>query len=251
MDDDGVAFVLVRPQRGANVGAACRALKNMGFRELRLVESGVDRSDPATRNPAWGAWDVLDAAGEYHTLLDAVGDCTDVVACSGRTDAAPLTPRQLAAGGATRAGRLAVVFGPEATGLTNAELGLCPRHVRIPSAPEQPSLNLAQAVLLVAYEMRLASVPATAPAPRAPAPVGELEAALADLREGLLAIGYLKPGNPDAILAELRALLARAQPDAREITLLRGVARQVRWAGARIAGAVPGGDNPGPPEEKR
>ena len=239
MHSEDVAFVMVRPQRAVNVGAACRALKNMGFRDLRLVEAAVDREAPATRNPAYGAWDVLDGAREFHSLLDALRDCTAVVACSGRTGPDVRTPRELAAEAAPLAGggRLAVVFGPEASGLANAELLLCPRHVRIPTSPEQPSLNLAQAVLLVAYELSLA--PASAPVPRAAARLGGLEDALADLRAGLLAIGYLQPGNPDAILAELRALLARAAPDDREVLLLRGLSRQLRWAGGRIAEIEP------------
>jgi TrmH family RNA methyltransferase len=237
LDSNGVAFVLVRPQRGANVGAACRALKNMGFGDLRLVESGVDRADPATRNPAYGAWDVLDAAREFHSLLDAIGDCAAVAACSGRVGEEWWTPRRLASGVAsvTSGGRLAVVFGPEASGLTNAELRLCPLHVRIPSAPEQPSLNLAQAVLVLAYELRLASETSEGAAARRPAPLASVEQALADLREAMLAIGFLQPASPDVILGELRSLLTRARPDEREVVLLRGLARQMRWAGGRIA----------------
>jgi TrmH family RNA methyltransferase len=230
-----VAFVLVRPQRAANVGASCRALKNMGFFDLRLVASSVDRRDEATRNPAWRAWDVLDAAREYDTLPDALADCTAVVACSGRAGDTSWTPRELADNvhGLAGAGRLAVVFGSEAAGLTNAELLLCPRHVRIPSAPEQPSLNLAQAVLVVAYELSLAASPT--PSGEAGAAVGDVETALAELRAGLLGIGYLHPQNPDAILGEIRSLLARAQPTPREVALLRGLARQLRWAAAHIA----------------
>ena len=136
---------------------------------------------------------------------------------------------------------LALVFGPEASGLTTDELRLCHAIVHVPTDPAQPSLNLAQAVLLLAYELRLRALeagepamPSTAAHGDGPATAGELEDALDDLRGALLAIGYLNPDAPEAILSELRRLLARARPTGRETVLLRGLARQVRWAG-RIA----------------
>jgi tRNA/rRNA methyltransferase len=110
--------------------------------------------------------------------------------------------------------------------------------VRIPSDPEQPSLNLAQAVLLLAYEFRLAFLAGHAPLgtpdaePRASA--GEVEQAIAELGEGLVEIGYLDAQNPDRILAELRGLVTRARPTPREVLLLRGLAKQAAWAG-RVA----------------
>ena len=129
-----------------------------------------------------------------------------------------------------------MVFGPEAEGLRNDELVLCHVRVHIPTDPAHHSLNLAQAVLLVAYELRLAALSgADHGRPGEAASAGELEAALDDLREALLAIGYLNPGNPDAILAELRRLLSRAAVSSREATLLRGMARQILWSARRVA----------------
>jgi tRNA C32,U32 (ribose-2'-O)-methylase TrmJ len=147
------------------------------------------------------------------------------------------TPRQLAAAAEERAGGgdLAVVFGPESSGLSTPELGLCHALVHARTDQAQPSINLAQAVLLVAYELRLASGAAGEPLPPLErAPTGEVEQALADLRVALLDVGFLDPLNPDHILTELRRLIARAGPTRREVTLLRGLARQVGWAG-RIA----------------
>jgi tRNA C32,U32 (ribose-2'-O)-methylase TrmJ len=141
------------------------------------------------------------------------------------------------------------VFGPEASGLRTDELDLCHARVHIPADPAHPSLNLAQAVLLLAYEMRLAAAPPPTDDPP-PAPAGELERALDELRQGLLAIGYLHAENPGAILAELRRMLARAGPTAREVTLLRGLARQVLWAGSRIAADQAAADNPARVPEK-
>ena len=235
MDLAGVDVVLVRPARPANVAAACRGMKNMGLSRLTLVGLPPGFVPGEDRNLAYGAWDVLDGARYAATLAEAVSGAALVAGTSGRADPQAIAPRLLAEKAATLAAgeRLAVVFGPEATGLGNDELALCHARVHIPADPLHPSLNLAQAVLLVAYELRLAASPPAeaAPAPRATA--GEQERMLAELREALLAIGYLNKDNPDAVLSELRRLLARAAPTRREVTLLRGLARQVRWAGER------------------
>jgi TrmH family RNA methyltransferase len=241
MDPGRVEVVLVRPARPANVAAACRAMKNMGLRVLRMVDppEGLDR--PEVRGLAYGAWDVLDAAIVSRTLLEAVAGSALVVGTTGRAHPAAWTPRRLAEEGSLRAadGRVSLVFGPEASGLRTDELELCPVHVHIPTDAAQPSLNLAQAVLVLAYEIRQSASPALPSAePRASA--GELEGALQDLRKALLDVGFLNPANPEAILAELRALAARAAPTPREVTLLRGLARQIGWAGriARGGGAI-------------
>jgi TrmH family RNA methyltransferase len=239
MDLSRVTIVLVRPSRPANVAAACRAMKNMGLSRLRLVEPPPGLDDRDTRAPAYKAWDVLDGAEEVPTLAEAVADCTLVAGTTGRDDLEGVwSPRQLATEGGGRAagGGMALVFGPESSGLTNLELGLCHVLVHVETDPAQPSLNLAQAVLLLAYELRLAARGGKdgPPVGDSVAPAGELEQALQELRHALLDVGYLDPLNPDHILVELRRLLARAGPTRREVNLLRGLARQVGWAG-RVA----------------
>jgi tRNA (cytidine32/uridine32-2'-O)-methyltransferase len=238
MDLARVEVVLVRPARAANVAAACRALKNMGLGRLRLVDSPrVD--DAAARALAYGAWDVLDAARPLPDLRSAVAGCSFVAGTSARALEGAWTPRELAARAEQRAGggRIALVFGPEASGLRNDELALCDARVHIPADAAQPSLNLAQAVLILAYELRLAalSTAAASSAAREPARAtsGELTGAFDALREALLAIGYLNPDNPDAILSELRGLVSRASPTPRETSLLRGMARQMLWIARR------------------
>jgi TrmH family RNA methyltransferase len=242
VDPASVDVVLVRPRNPANVAAACRALKNMGLRSLRLVGADPGLGRPEARNFAYGAWDILDSVRFFPRLDEAVADATFVAGASGREDPAAWSARRLAAEGGARAagGRTALVFGPESSGLTSEELSLCHAQVRIATDPAQPSLNLAQAVLILAYEIRLSDdgPPAEPPPPRIAA--GELEATLRELEEGLVGIGYLNPENPGAILAELRLLLARAGPTPREGSLLRGLARQIRWVAHRIAG---GGGN--------
>lgn len=254
MDLARVDVVLVRPARPANVAAACRALKNMGLRSLAIVDPPEGLDQPEARALAYGAWDVLDAAVRAASLRAAVAGCTLVAGTSGRPYAGAWTPRRLAMEAPARSGggRLAVVFGPEASGLSDDELAQCHVRVHIPSDPGHPSLNLAQAVLVIAYELRLAATGTDTAAIEAEgaaaerASAGELEAALDDLRRALLEIGYLSRANPDAVLSEWRALIARAGPTPREITLLRGLARQVQWAGERIARVRGGDDNPGP-----
>jgi tRNA (cytidine32/uridine32-2'-O)-methyltransferase len=250
MEPARVEIVLVRPARPANVAAACRAMKNMGLRRLCLVEPPPGLEEPAARALAYGAWDVLDGARRARDLLEAVSGSTLVAGTSGRGLEGACTPRRLAAEANERAGGggLSVVFGPEASGLTARELGLCHLRVHAPTDPSHPSLNLAQAVLLVAYELRLSNL---APAPRGDraasgsrATAGALEQAIQDLRAALLSIGYLDPASPDHILGELRDLVARAAPTPREVTLLRGLARQVAWAG-RIAREKPRSHNSG------
>jgi TrmH family RNA methyltransferase len=244
-----VEIVLVRPRRAANVAAACRAMKNMGLRALWLVEPGPGLDDPEARALAYGAWDVLDGARPATSLLEAVSGSAAVVGTTGREVPGARTPRQLAAeaGALAGEGALSLVFGPEASGLTGAELDLCHSLVHVPTDPGHPSLNLAQAVLLVAYEMRLAAAEGARPrrgdGRAARAPAGELEQALRELRSALLEIGYLDPASPDRILAELRRMVARSRPTRREVVLLRGLARQVAWAG-RIARGGPGPHNP-------
>jgi len=237
MDPASVDVVLVRPARATNVAAACRALKNMGMRRLWIVGDvdGLDR--PEVTALAYGAWDVLDGVLRASDLPEAVAGCTLVAGTSGRPDDDAWSPRRFAAEVASHAGggRVALVFGPEASGLTNQELALCQVRVHIASDPAQPSLNLAQAVLLLAYEIRLSREDAVAPAAVPRATAGELEQALGELRDGLMGIGYLSRDNPEPILSELRGLLARGAPTPREITLLRGLARQIRWAADRVA----------------
>lgn len=236
MDPASVDIVLVRPARPANVAASCRALKNMGLGSLVLVDAPAIGDE--ARSLAYGAWDVLDGARRARDLRDAIGPSTLVVATSGRADPQAWTPRGLVERGPRLAGggRTALVFGPEATGLRRDELELCPWRVHIPADPAQPSLNLAQAVLLLAYEIRLSAALDEPAPPVPPATAGELEDALEALGDALLAIGYLNPANPGAVLAELRRLLARASPTSREVLLLRGLARQVQWAGRNLAG---------------
>jgi tRNA/rRNA methyltransferase len=249
MSLENFAFILFQPRSGGNVGAAARALKNMGCGNLRLVEqSGL--ADAALGKPkstltAWGyddartmavrGSDVLDAARVYPTLDAALTDCTLVIGTTARTGRyrrEARSIRELAAEFATlsQANRIGFVFGPEDRGLTNQELKLCQRLITIPVAPDYPSLNLAQAVMIVAYELMLATGSARElPRPQQWARLPEVDAMLTRMMNALVAIGFLPVDNPDHIMFALRAILGRAGLTPRELDILNGIARQVLW----------------------
>lgn len=239
-----VRIVLNRPERAENVGAAARVVANMGLAGLDLVAPCDYRTVEAWRM-AWRAEDVLEQARTFESLPEALETATYVAGLSGREAkrVEPITPRQMAGELATldEGALAAVVFGCESKGLSEEELCLCQRRVRIPSHPRQPSLNLAQAVMVAAYEIFLAaadpgyregsrsSLPRTARAPHQ-----ESERALASLTEALLEIGFLPADNPEARFVEWRALFGRAGLTSREARVLLAFARRMKNVG-RIA----------------
>ena len=234
-----VHLVLVRPRRPENIGAVARVIGNTGLAGLRLVEPGDWRTVEAFRM-AWQAEEVLEQAAVFPTLAEAVGGCRLVAGLSGRGREAirHLTPRELAGEVATiEHGEVAVVFGNESSGLTLEERSLCQRQVRIPSSPRQPSLNLAQAAMIAAYEIFLASgPPPEEPVRRATAE--QSERALLTLRDAMLAVGFLPPEKPEARFAEWRELFGRAGLTERETRMMMAFTRRVKDAGTR-AGKPP------------
>ena len=235
-----VHVVLVRPRRPENIGAVARVVANTGLAGLRLVQPGDWRTVEAFRM-AWQAEEVLEDAAVFPTLAEAVGGCRLVAGLSGRGRNAiqHLTPRELAGeiGAIEADGGVAVVFGNESSGLTLEERSLCQRQVRIPASPRQPSLNLAQAVMIAAYEIFLADVPPPEdPIRRATAE--EAERALLTLRDAMLSVGFLPPEKPESRFAEWRELFGRAGLTERETRMLMAFTRRVKDAGTR-AGKPP------------
>ncbi len=244
MDLRKVLFVLHRPQSAENLGAAARAMKNFGLFRLSVVAppawSGASRSGrPGTaredvlaraRRMARRASDVLEGAEFCRDLRAALGAATWVCGTTSRAvEGRPrLDPRALADELArrSRSGDVAVVFGEERRGLSDAELTLCQAVCTIPTAAAYDSMNLAQAVAVIAYEVSRAT-PAAAgeEAAAAPARHATVEALWERARALLSAAGFLNPQNPDHILAELRRVLARAEPTQREAELLAGAIR--------------------------
>ncbi len=233
---DGVRIVLVRPAGAANVGAVARAMKNMGLRQLTLVQPRF-RGRFWMRAMAVHAADILDRMCVAGDLAEAVGDCGLVVGttCRAGLYRTPTgTVRELAPELVKMAqcNTVAVVFGPEDHGLSNEDIKLCHRLLTIPASAEYPSLNLAQAVMIVCYELfGAAQAEAATEAARHLAPARDVEFMFQKLREALLRIGYAHPQNPDHILFAFRRFLGRAGLEDRDVRILLGLARQIEWYG--------------------
>src|SRR5579863_9907991 len=227
-------FVLVRPLQAGNVGSAARALKNMGLGDLRLVAPRPAASGRAAASMAVHGADILHSAQRHDSLAEALADCSLAVGTTCRPGLyrSVIALREAAAQLVAEAGanRIAIIFGPEDTGLVNRDLKLCQRLITIPTAPAYPSLNLAQAVMLVAYELMLAAGAARElPAAEPHAPAGAVDAMMERLAEALVSIGFLPAENPEHIMFALRAILGRAGIGPRELDILSGLARQIRW----------------------
>lgn len=246
-----IRIVLVGTQHPGNIGAAARAMKTMGLRRLVLVAPSRFPHLDADAMAA-GAGDVLAAAERRDTLADAVADCRLVLGCTARSRRVALdelSPREAAARLHTTgsaATPVALVFGRERTGLSNEELQLCHAAVHIPADPDYSSLNLAAAVQVLSYELRLAQLSAPIDDAEAnagagrepPASHAELEGFFAQLAETLDAIDFHKGRAPESALRKLRRIFLRTDLDVREVRLLRGILADAQRM-ARLAG---GGD---------
>lgn len=232
---DPTRFVLIHTSHAGNVGAAARAMKVMGFTDLVLVaprRAGLAYEAEA-RAMASGATDVLAASREVATLGEALDGASWVVATAMTPrDFGPPTfaPRQHFAELARTPQRVAFVFGPERTGLSNEDVYRCHACVSVPTEPGYGSLNLAQAVQLIAYDWRQALggfpvSPRTVDAELADA--ASVQQALEHWREALEAIGFLDPTAPKKLLPRLNQLLNRAELTATELHILRGIATAV------------------------
>jgi len=224
-----IRFVLFEPSHPGNVGATARAMKNMGFTDLVLVNPSAE-IDGQARARSSGALDVLQAARIVDTLADAIHDCGLVLGASARRrrlSCPEYDPRECAtevmSGGHTKP--VALVFGSERAGLKNAEMDQCNALVYIPSNPEYSSLNLAMAVQVLAYEMRWAqgidSKPVEVESP--PASATDMELFYEHLERVLLGSGFLNPGNPRNLMRRLRRLFNRARLDENELNIMRGI----------------------------
>jgi TrmH family RNA methyltransferase len=222
-------IVLCRPSHPGNIGAAARAMKTMGITDLRLV---APPRPPASQDEwmATHAADVLAAARSHATLAEAIADCAAAFALSARPrEWSPqvLDLRAAAARAAAIDAPLAFVFGNESAGLTNEELFACQFLVHIPADPAFSSLNLAQAVQVVCYELRLAQG-ATVPAMRAqkPATVADREGLYAHLEDAAAATGFMAPGSK--LRERWRRLFSRV-PDLEreEVNILRGLLKSL------------------------
>ncbi len=234
-------YVLVRTSHPGNIGGAARAIRTMGFTRLDLVRPHR-YPDPEADALAAGAPGVLAAARVHDSLPEALAGCSLALGLSARRRGVTLpelTPREAAAQAwraASEGREVALVFGNEQSGLDNAELAHCHAMVRIPSVEDYSSLNLAQAVQVMAYETRLASLeddlPELPEAKDPPADLEQMEQFFVHLSQALHDIDFHKGRSPRTIELRLRKLFMRAQPDQRELRILHGIlAEAQRQAG--------------------
>ncbi len=254
LDLHNIRIILVNTSHPGNIGATARAMKNMGLRHLYLVDPKEFPSAVATGR-AVSAVDILESAVVTSTLEEAIVDCGLVIGASARSRRVPwplLSPPQCAEKVAdeSRNNKVALVFGREDAGLTNEELQLCHYHVNIPADEEYSSLNLAAAVMVISYEVRMALLRrAGEPLARTdsshdvagaqgqaedvvvagldwdvPRATGQqLESFYTHLEQVMIDLNFHDPENPRLLMMRMRRLFGRIRPDQMEISILRGL----------------------------
>ncbi|PID42234.1 MAG: tRNA (cytosine(32)/uridine(32)-2'-O)-methyltransferase TrmJ [Proteobacteria bacterium] len=253
-----VRVVLMETSHSGNIGAVARAMKNMGLETLYLVSPRARWDNEEAIGRSAGSGDVLQNTRVVDSLSEAIGECSFVVGASARSrriDWPCITPRVCAAEVCKRSGKetgeqIALVFGREDRGLSNEELQRCHTHVFIPANPEYTSLNLAMAVQVLSYELRMAYLESrqnredqqgVEQIPGAdtisagansitenswddePATMQETEMFLAHLERTMTAIDYYDPGNPRQLMARIRRLYLRCRLGRMEVNILRGI----------------------------
>lgn len=259
---DQVRIVLINTSHPGNIGAVARAMKNMGFSRLYLVEP-QQFPDPEAVWRSSGATDVLDQAVVVNNLEEAIAGCRFVVGASARERRIPwpvVSPRDLALevrGQANAGGEVAILFGREDRGLTNEELQRCNWHVHIPANPEYSALNLAMAVQVITYELRMRYLedlekgaghsnmkPMVSPLDAGwdvePASVEEVELFLEHLERTLIDIDFHDPANPRQLMTRLRRLYQRCCLDKMELNILRGILKSTQKAAGTLGAHKPG-----------
>jgi len=236
-----IRIVLINTTHPGNIGATARAMKVMGLSSLHLVTPKIYPSAEATAR-ASGADDILQRAVVHDSLDSALEGCPLVLGTSARLRSLPMPmidARRAAKQALSESAShdVAVLFGRERYGLVNEEMQRCQFLVNIPSNPEYSSLNLAQAVQIISYELRVAaqgfsdiSVP---PADWDPVDDRQMESFFEHLERTLLDIGFLNPKQPKRLMMRLRRLFNRARPDQNEINILRGILKASQEAGKK------------------
>jgi tRNA (cytidine32/uridine32-2'-O)-methyltransferase len=240
MNPNNIRIVLVNTSHPGNIGGVARAMKNMGLSQLYLVEPR-QYPDEQAQWRAVSAADVLENAVVTSTLAEAIGDCQFVVGTSARERRIPwpmLDPRQCAERVAevSSTAQVAILFGREDRGLTNEELKVCNLHLSIPTAAAYSSLNLAMAVQIVCYELRMLLIQNDLPVAEddqwdTPFSTSEnMERFYAHLEQTLIAIEFLDPAAPRQLMSRLRRLYSRVRLDEMELNILRGILTETqKW----------------------
>lgn len=229
-----ISIVLQKPKYAGNVGSVARAAKNMGIGNIVVVGSaGLDKEEMTKRSTHLAA-DVLADIQYFDNLGAALEKFNYIVGTTARQGSArgPFTsPRVMAENIAdiSRKNKVALLFGPEDTGLSNEELRYCHAVVIIPTSRTFSSVNLSHAVMILCYEIFIASLPASAEGMPKLALSSELEGMYGQIKTLLAQIGFLNPENPDYWMTHLRRFFNRAGLLSREVKIIRGICRQLDW----------------------
>ena len=238
MTDLPFRVVLVQTHFPGNLGSVARAMKNLGFSELALVSPIADPKSEMALRMAVHADDVLQNARTFGTLAEALADSVAAVGTASKVDGVVRSSRR----GFVREimpqmvdisqqGKVAIVFGSEPNGMTNDEVALCSHLIEIPTTFAYDSMNLASAVAICLYELRVAWLAAERNwvATEKMAPLEAQERAFANLKASLLEIGFLYGEKADSLFEGVRHMLMRCRPQMRDIGILHGLARQISW----------------------
>ncbi len=245
---ENIRIVLINTTHPGNIGATARAMKVMGLGKLHLVSPKIYPSADATAR-ASGADDILQNARVHESIETALAGCGLILGTSARLRSLPMP--MLDAHAAARQAiaeadghEIAILFGRERHGLTNDEMQRCNFLVNIPTNPEYGSLNISQAVQIIAYELRISAMIAAGgevgvalpPADWQPVDGAQMELLFEHLEQTLLDLGFLNPDQPKKLMMRLRRLFNRARPDQNEMNILRGILRAAQDA-ATIMGS--------------
>jgi tRNA/rRNA methyltransferase len=228
-----VVIILARTKYPGNIGSVARAMFNMGLNELVLAAPQCSINEESHRMARAGK-SILDSAKTCRSLRTALRGIRLLVGTTGKSGgyrATACSPRTLVPRILNCAARqkVGILFGPEDTGLTDDDLRLCQLLIRIPTRHKANSINLAQAVMIVSYELLLGSLKCEpARVPRLAA-LEQIEAMYSQLEKALLDIGFLQPQNAAHMMFALRRMLGKAGLESSEVGILRGIARQIGW----------------------
>jgi TrmH family RNA methyltransferase len=229
-----IRIVLLETSHSGNIGATARAMKNMGFCELVLVSPKDFPSEQATAM-ATSAEDILQQAKVVETLDEAISGCQLILGTSGRNRLLNwpiISPREsipIVQKGLKEQAKIAILFGTERTGMTNSQLQKCHYHISIPANPDYCSLNLAQAVQVICYELRASLLPVlVSPIEEPLATSDEIEQFYQHFEQVLIHIKFLDPNNPRNLMTRVRRLFQRAQLHQQEVNILRGICTAIK-----------------------
>jgi tRNA/rRNA methyltransferase len=230
---DNIAVVLVQPQIPENIGSAARAMNNMGIKKLILVKPENSDLCSISKTATGPSIQIIENMEVCHNLLEALGPFHYVIGTTARIGAnrpALTTPRLLARDliSLSYHNKVAILFGPEDRGLSNDHLRLCHTIATIPTA-QFSSLNLAQAVMVICYEIFLAHGKQNPRVSPRLANKFELEGMYSHLKDVFMKIGFIDPQNPEHWMLNIRRFLSRLPLRAREVKVIRGVCRQIDW----------------------